>query len=147
MAPNRAVMASTVLTLLSGALMVGAGVVIARHGWVAAQWLTVPAGVIIEAALVVTLRADRATGRPRPGARRSLAQRAVALVSGAVMAFAGYCLATWSWLLLAPVSTVGGLLILVAFAVGRGGRVWPPPSLRRATLNLSSDLGTNRTSA
>ena len=132
---SRAVFMATVLTLLSGAFMVASGIAIANDGFLAGQWIALPAGFIIEGAFIVVQRADRAAGRSRPTISRYIAQRAVALLSGAVMAFAGYCLATWSWLLLGPVSLVGGLVILVAFAIGRGVRMWPPPSPRE-TIDL-----------
>jgi hypothetical protein len=41
------------------------------------------------------------------------------LVSGALMMLAGYAVAEWGWGLASLISTVGGVVILAAFAAAR----------------------------
>jgi peptidoglycan/LPS O-acetylase OafA/YrhL len=104
------------LTLLSGAVMVFAGYVGDTGCWAWGALITIPGGVLIVAAFAFARRAAHDGRRPvssRPGA----ATVAATLLSGAVMVFAGYAGSAWGWLLALPLTTVGGLVIVVAFVL------------------------------
>ena len=113
------------LALLSGAVMMLAGYVGNTERWTSAGFITLAGGVLILAAFAFARRADRAAGQKvapsgshRPG---RAATTAATLLSGGVMVFAGYAGSAWGWALAVPLAAVGGLVIGVAFALGRRG--------------------------
>jgi uncharacterized membrane-anchored protein len=103
------------LTLLSGAVMVFAGYVGDTGCWAGAALITIPGGVLIVAAFAFARRA--AHGRRPVSSRPGIETVAATLLSGAVMVFAGYAGSAWGWLLALPLTTVGGLVIAVAFVL------------------------------
>ena len=98
--------------------MMLAGYVGGTASWTAAGFITVPAGVVILAALALARRADGADGRLGAPAGRAGAM-AVTLLAGGVMVLAGYAGAAWSWALALALAIVGGLVVGLAFAVDR----------------------------
>jgi hypothetical protein len=123
------------LTLLSGAVMVLSGDVGDTESWTTAGFITIPAGVLILAALALARTADRADGRavqPNRSHRNGRAGAiAATLLSGGVMVSAGYVGSARCWAFAAPLAIVGGLVVGVAFAVDRRGtRATPDPQPR-----------------
>jgi peptidoglycan/LPS O-acetylase OafA/YrhL len=110
---------ATVLTLLSGALMVLAGYVWHESGWSSAAWSAVAAGALILLAHAAARRADRGADpesvAPRRGRRP--AAMATTLLSGAIMVLAGYAGSAWSWVLTPLLALVGGVVVVVAFRI------------------------------
>jgi peptidoglycan/LPS O-acetylase OafA/YrhL len=108
---------STVLTLLSGALLVLAGYLWHKSGWSSATWSAVAAGVLILLAQAAARRADRGARAesqvPRQG--RKPAAMAATLLSGAIMVLAGYAGAAWSWVLTPLLALLGGVVVVAAF--------------------------------
>jgi hypothetical protein len=113
------------LVLVSGALLVWAGYVLATGSLSTALWISIAPGVTIEAAFALIRRGDRATGRASPALSGRLAQEGVALLAGGVMVLAGYAWADWSRLLAPPLVVVGGAVIALAVDLGRGPGVHP----------------------
>jgi hypothetical protein len=110
---------ATVLTLVSGGLMVLAGYLWHESGWSSATWSAVAAGVLILLAHAATRRAERGA-RPEPAVPRRgqrPAAMAITLLSGAIMVLAGYAGSAWSWVLTPLLALVGGVVIVVAFIV------------------------------
>jgi peptidoglycan/LPS O-acetylase OafA/YrhL len=108
---------ATVLTLLSGGLMVLTGYLWHESGWSSATWSAVAAGVLILIAHAAARRAESGA-RPEPVAPRRgqrLAAMATTFLSGAIMVLAGYAGAAWSWVLTPLLALVGGVVVLVAF--------------------------------
>jgi hypothetical protein len=104
--------AAVALVLLSGAVMVLAGVVAHVDGWTIAGPITIVGGVLILAAFVA---ARRVIGRSSYPMTLRVPALVATLISGAVMVLAGYGASAWGWwvaLLLVP---VGGLVIMAAF--------------------------------
>jgi len=97
--------------------MVLAGYLWHESGWSSAAWSATAAGVLILLAHAAARRADRgarpASVEPRRG--RNPAAMAATLLSGAIMVFAGYAGAAWSWVLTPLLALVGGAVILLAF--------------------------------
>jgi hypothetical protein len=95
------------------------------ESWTRAGFITIPAGVVILAAMALARRADRAAGRTvAPGGSRApgrAATTAATLLSGGVMVFAGYAGSARGWGLAVPLATEGGLVIGVAFVFDRRG--------------------------
>jgi hypothetical protein len=104
------------LTLASGAVMMLAGYVWEREGWTSAGLITIPAGVLILAALMFARRVE---GQAEIGGGRRVATLATTMVSGAVMVLAGYAAAAGTWLAVAPLALLGGVVIGLAFALDR----------------------------
>ena len=132
--------AAAALTLLSGGVMMLAGYVGDTSCWRDAAFITVPGGIVILAAFALARRAELAggggvaeggalavgTGRAGGGPAGAFpfgrpAVLAVILLSGGVMVLAGYALSAWSWVAALALATLGGLVILAAFAIDRRG--------------------------
>ena len=120
--------ATAVLTMASGWTMVLAGYVAYTGSWAAGALITLPAGPIILVALATAARADRVGGDTAVVGDSAVAGRfvvpgvaviALTLLSGAVMFFAGCAIAAWGWAPVLPITTVGGVIILIAFALDR----------------------------
>jgi len=114
--------AAALMTMASGWILVLAGYVAYTGSPLAAVVITLPSGPIILLALATAARADAVDGDTAVAARPlvpGVAVIAVTLLSGAVMFFAGCAIAAWGWALVLPITTVGGLLILIAFALER----------------------------
>lgn len=117
------------MTMASGWILVLAGYVAYTGSWAAALLITLPSGPIILLALITAARADRVgadtavAGGDTVVAGRlhvpGVAVIALILLSGAVMFLAGCAIAAWGWALVLPITTVGGLIILIAFALDR----------------------------
>jgi hypothetical protein len=120
---------AAVLTLLSGAVMMLAGYIGYTESWTTAGFITIPGGIVILAAFALARRADlvdgwtHALGGSRAGRAGAMGGT---LLSGGVMVFAGYTAAVWGWGLAALLATVGGLVVSIAFAVGRRGTQGTP---------------------
>jgi hypothetical protein len=102
--------------------MMLAGYVGGTASWTAAGFITLPAGLVIVAALALARRADRADGRRAAPAGRRVTRAgamAVTLLAGGVMVLAGYAGAAWSWALALALAMAGGLVVGVAFAIDR----------------------------
>jgi peptidoglycan/LPS O-acetylase OafA/YrhL len=110
---------ATVLTLMSGGLLVLAGYLWHESGWSSAAWSAVAAGALILLAQAAARRADRGARpesvAPRRGPRP--AAMATTLLSGAIMVLAGYAGSAWSWVLAPLLALIGGVVVLVAFNI------------------------------
>ena len=114
--------AAAVMTLASGWLLVLAGYVAYAESWAAGALISLPSGPIILVALATAARADAVGGDSAVAGRLVLPGAAViaaVLLSGAAMFFAGCAIAAWGWAPVLPITTVGGVLITIAFALDR----------------------------
>jgi hypothetical protein len=107
------------LTLASGALMMLAGYIGEGGSWTAGGLITVPAGVLILLAFVAARRAQPAGNHGAPDGGVTAGAMIVTLLSGGIMVLAGYAWAAWGWAAAAALASLGGLVILAAFALGR----------------------------
>ena len=109
------------LTLLSGGLMMLAGYLGHEASWSTAGWVTLPAGVVILAALLVARQAVSTAGEtPTHRARGAgTAVTAATMTSGGVMVLAGYAGPAWGWPQALLLAAVGGGVITLAFIADR----------------------------
>ena len=124
-------LAAAVMTMASGWTLVLAGYVAYTGSWAAGALITLPSGPLILVALATAARADRVgSDTAVAGGDMAVAGRlhvpgvaviAVTLLSGAVMFFAGWAIGAWGWALVLPITTVGGVIIAIAFALDRRG--------------------------
>ena len=114
--------AAAVMTIASGWIMVLAGYVAYSGSVAAGVLITLPSGPIILAAFATAARADRVGGDTAVVGRPVLPGGAVIaaiLLSGAVMFFAGCAIATWGWTPALAITTLGGLIVTIAFVLDR----------------------------
>jgi len=98
--------------------MMFAGHVGQRGDWTAAGLITIPAGVLILAAFAAARKAHPVGAPPQAGVAAAGAM-GVTLLAGGVMVLAGYAWGAWGWVAAAALATLGGLVILAAFALAR----------------------------
>jgi hypothetical protein len=107
------------LVIVSGAVMVWAGRLWVTSGVNTALLVSIVPGFTIEAAYARHRRIDRRAGWSPPSGRRRLAQEAVGLAAGAVMAAGGYAGTRWGWTSSLPAFVVGLALIGTTPVLGR----------------------------
>jgi uncharacterized membrane protein YdjX (TVP38/TMEM64 family) len=118
-------LAAVVLVLGAGGLLAAAGALVEAADWLSAAGLALVGGVATQAGFFLV----REDGSASPLASLRDARRAplaagigLMLAAGALMAITGYLTARGSWLLAGPVATLGGVVILAAYAFDRRAR-------------------------